>query len=180
MVEGRLSRQRGPHRCTPSSTRAGRGGRRMMHKAVTLTVCGKPASPPSHRPWKTSEVFHSLTASTTTNFCLTPYRGTHSHPFHRTASRPSDSIPRCFRPPKRVDDEKLVPEPGVALTDSCDTWPWPRGSQVWREPDRRGRVDGHRATRRWRREALRGRLGGGQRQPGPLYSVRILSSFLSI
>ena len=48
----------------------------MTHKAVTLTACGKPASPPFYSPWKTSEVFHRLTASTTTKLCLTPYRGT--------------------------------------------------------------------------------------------------------
>ena len=48
----------------------------MTHKAVTLMACGKPASPPFYSPWKTSEVSHRLTASTTTKLCLTPYRGT--------------------------------------------------------------------------------------------------------
>jgi len=48
----------------------------MTGQAVTLTVYGKPASPPSHSTWKTLRVFHSLTASTTSNSDLTLYRGT--------------------------------------------------------------------------------------------------------
>jgi hypothetical protein len=34
-------------------------------QAMTLTGYGKPASPPSHSPWKTLRVSHRLTASTT-------------------------------------------------------------------------------------------------------------------
>ena len=45
-------------------------------QAMTLTSYGKPASPPSHSPWKTLRVSHRLTASTTGNSPLTSYRGT--------------------------------------------------------------------------------------------------------
>jgi hypothetical protein len=48
----------------------------MTGQAVTLTACGKPASPPSHSPWKTLRVSHRLTASTTSISDLTLYRGT--------------------------------------------------------------------------------------------------------
>jgi len=45
-------------------------------QAMTLTDYGKPASPPSHSPWKTLRVSHRLTASTTSFLPLTSYRGT--------------------------------------------------------------------------------------------------------
>ena len=45
-------------------------------QAMTLTGYGKPASPPSHSPWKTLRVSHRLTASTTDISALTSYRGT--------------------------------------------------------------------------------------------------------
>ena len=48
----------------------------MTSQAVTLTAYGKPAPPPSHSPWKTLRVSHSLTASTTSISDLTLYRGT--------------------------------------------------------------------------------------------------------
>jgi len=48
----------------------------MKGLAVNLTAYGKPAPPPSHSPWKTLRVSHSLTASTTNISDLTLYRGT--------------------------------------------------------------------------------------------------------
>jgi len=52
----------------------------MAPQAMTLTDYGKPASPPSHSPWKTLRVSHRLTASTTSFSPLTSYRGTHEWP----------------------------------------------------------------------------------------------------
>ena len=66
----------------------------MTHKAVTLTACGKPASPPFYSPWKTSEVSHRLTASTTTKLCLTPYRGSFAG---MRNSRPPCRVIACAR-----------------------------------------------------------------------------------
>jgi hypothetical protein len=45
--------------------------------AMTLMVCGKPASPPSHSPWKTLRVSHRLTVPANGISHLTSYRGTH-------------------------------------------------------------------------------------------------------
>jgi len=79
--------------------RAGRADSRgggMTQQAVTLMADGKPASPPSHSPWKTLRVSHRLTASTTGILPLTSYRST-----SEKRPVPSDPVRSRLRSRKR-------------------------------------------------------------------------------
>ncbi len=79
----------------------------MTQQAVTLMAYGKPASPPSHSPWKTLRVSHRLTASTTGISPLTSYRGTHPLPPAKTNALLNCASVRVAR--RGADDDVKVP-----------------------------------------------------------------------